>query len=59
MPVYFILFYFNISNILVGCYRRGIHYSRRHFHSYCSSEEGVEGKQTEGFKGFICSSTSS
>jgi len=43
----------------MGHYRRGIHYSRRHFHSYCSSEEGVEGKQIEGFKGFICSSTNS
>jgi len=43
---------------LIGHYRREIHYSRRHFHSYYSSEEGVEGKQTEGFKGFICSWTS-
>jgi len=40
-------------------YRREIRYSGRHFHSYYISKEHVEGKQVEGFKGFICLSTTS
>ncbi|WVZ22379.1 hypothetical protein V8G54_000923 [Vigna mungo] len=39
-------------------HRGGIHYSKRHLHSYYNLEERVEGKETEGLKGFICSSTS-